>query len=66
MIDLDEVQLNRIEQAISALEGQPPVERQKRYHLLRALETERQELLKCHRSASWRVPRRVPYPVLHS
>ena len=59
MLDLDRVQLERIERAISALHCRPPAEREKRYHLLKALEAERQELLQYNPRSVARLTRKA-------
>lgn len=46
LLDLDKTQLHRIDEAIAALASQPNAEREKRVHLLRALESERRELVR--------------------
>ncbi|HVA14911.1 MAG TPA: hypothetical protein VNF99_16820 [Stellaceae bacterium] len=47
-LDLDKTQLTRIEQAIAVLAAQPALERQRKICLLQALESEKQELIRCN------------------
>jgi len=51
LFDLDKAQLHRLDQAIAALAMQPPAERRKKIHLLRALENEKEELIRCNPAA---------------
>lgn len=48
LLDLDKAQFARIEEAIAALAAKPNAEREKKVCLLRALESERQELIRCN------------------
>ena len=48
LLDLDKVQLNRIEQALAGLDILPVAERERKISLRRALEGERQELMRCN------------------
>lgn len=48
LLELDRIQLRRIEVAIAALDAQPAAYRQRRRNLLQALESERQELIRCN------------------
>jgi len=48
LLDLDKVQLNRIEQALTALGARPAAEREKKISLRLALESERKELIRCN------------------
>ncbi len=46
LIAHDDGQLRRLDSAIAALQARPPAERSRASHLLRALESERAELLR--------------------
>jgi len=46
ILELDKIQLNRIEQAIAALIRQPIVEQQRKRCLLQALNDEKEELFR--------------------
>jgi hypothetical protein len=46
LLDLDKTQFTRIEQAILALANLPRLERQRKIHLLLALENEKEELIR--------------------
>lgn len=48
LLNLDQVQLHRIDAAIAALACQPEAERQRKASLLHALESEKQELMRCN------------------
>ncbi len=48
LLDLDKVQLGRIEQTLAALDARPAAERERKISLRRALESERQELVRCN------------------
>lgn len=48
LLDLDDVQLRRLDQALAAMKQLPPAERVKKIHLLQALESEKQELIRCN------------------
>ena len=48
LFDLDKKQLDRINQAIAELAAQPALERQRKIFLLRALENEKDELIRCN------------------
>lgn len=48
LLELDKVQLNRIDAAIAALTREPEAMQQRKAFLLRALECERQELIRCN------------------
>lgn len=48
LVDLDKVQLHRIETAIAELMRLPPLERKRKACLLQALQSERQELIRCN------------------
>lgn len=48
LLDLDKAQLHRIDQAIATFALQPAAERVKKVYLLRALESERRELLRAN------------------
>jgi hypothetical protein len=46
LLDLDHVQFHRLDQALAAIALLPAAERVKKIHLLRALESEKQELIR--------------------
>jgi len=48
LVNLDKTQLNRIDAAITTLAQRPFAEREKKRHLLLALELEKKELLRCN------------------
>ena len=48
LLDLDHVQFHRLDQAIAAIALLPTAERVKKIHLRRALESEKQELIRCN------------------
>jgi hypothetical protein len=48
LLDLDKAQLTRLDQAIVALTSRPVAERMVKMCLLRALESEKQELIRCN------------------
>ena len=48
LLDLDKAQLTRLDQAIAALTSRPVAERMVKMCLLQALESEKQELIRCN------------------
>ena len=48
LLDLDKAQLERIENAIAVLLSLPAAERAKKTNLIHALESEKQELIRCN------------------
>jgi len=48
LLDLDKAQLTRLDQAIAALASLPAAERQAKVFLRQALESKKQELIRCN------------------
>jgi hypothetical protein len=48
LLDLDKTQLSRIEGAIATLVSLPATERARKNNLIRALESEKKELIRCN------------------
>lgn len=48
LLDLDKVQFDRLNQAITRISGLPPKQRESKLCLLQALEAERKDLMRCN------------------
>lgn len=48
LLELDKAQFHRIEQALAAMALLPVTERSRKIHLLHALQSEKEELIRCN------------------